>query len=116
MHPYIYIGLNERQRHLYRIDNITNTEMIEKISNHLGISLTKLMSKSRQRDICEARHICIGLISKFDTNITLKTLGALFCKHHATIIHCRRTYENLYETDKNFKIKVTNVINSLQQK
>lgn len=80
-------------------------DFIQKIiCDYFNIPVDQLNSKTRKRDIVQARQLAM-FFSKKLTKSSLATIG-LHCgnKDHATVLHACRTVTNLIETDKNFKI------------
>ena len=86
----------------------TNKEIsidyIQKIvSEYFGLSVEQMNSKTRKRNIVQARQLAMFL-AKAHTKTSLTTIG-LHCgnKDHATVLHACKTVQNLIETDKEFK-------------
>lgn len=79
-------------------------EYIQKVvSDYFNIEIEILKSKTRKREIVQARQIAM-YFSKKMTKSSLANIGA-HCggKDHATVLHACRTVDNLSETDKQFK-------------
>jgi len=73
------------------------------VCDYFNIPIEALNSKTRKREIVQARQMSMFL-SKKHTKASLSTIG-LFCgnKDHATVLHACRAITNLIETDKQFK-------------
>ncbi len=82
------------------------------ICDYFNISVDSLNSKTRKREIVQARQLTM-YFSKEHTKASLATIG-LHCgnKDHATVLHACKTVSNLIETDKNFR----NYYTELQKK
>ncbi|HNZ44219.1 MAG TPA: helix-turn-helix domain-containing protein, partial [Bacteroidales bacterium] len=65
-----------------------------------------LNSKTRKREIVQARQLSMFFAKKL-TKASLASIG-MHCgkKDHATVLHACRTVNNLIETDKQFKLYV----------
>lgn len=76
------------------------------VCDYFDISLDSLNSKTRKREIVQARQLSM-FFSKKLTKASLASIG-LHCgnKDHATVLHACRTVNNLIETDKQFKVYV----------
>lgn len=76
------------------------------ICDYFDISLDMINSKTRKREIVQARQLAM-FFSKRHTKSSLATIG-LHCgnKDHATVLHACRTINNLVETDNQFKTYV----------
>ncbi|WP_430809975.1 MULTISPECIES: chromosomal replication initiator protein DnaA [unclassified Carboxylicivirga] len=80
------------------IDSISQT-----VCDYFGLDLDILQSKTRKREIVQARQIAM-YFSKGLTNSSLSTIGAkIGKKDHATVLHACKAINNLIETDKDFK-------------
>ncbi len=73
----------------------------EIVASEMGISPDDLRSKTRKKDVAEARQIAMYLCIVF-TNNTLKTIGLQFGgRDHATVIHARNTIEERIKDSPN---------------
>ena len=80
-----------------------NTEyIIEQVCNHYGITEIQLRSRCRIRKFVDARNVLM-YIFKINLRMTYQDIGAMFNKHHATIIHAINKVENLKDFDSDFK-------------
>lgn len=82
-------------------------EYIQKlVCDYFGISIDQVKSKTRKREIVQARQISM-YFAKDLTKSSLKTIGMHFGgRDHSTVIHACQTVNDLMETDKKFKIDV----------
>lgn len=79
-------------------------DFIQKIvCDHFNISVERISSKTRKRDVVQARQLAMYFSKKL-TKLSLASIG-MQCgnKDHATVLHACRTVSNLLETDKNYK-------------
>ncbi len=79
-------------------------EYIQKIvCDHFDLPIEMLKSKTRKREVVQARQISMYFSKKMTKN-SLANIGA-HCggKDHATVLHACRTVVNLSETDKQFR-------------
>lgn len=76
------------------------------ICDYFGIQVDEINSKTRKRDIVQARQLAM-FFAKKHTKSSLAAIG-LQCgnKDHATVLHACKTVNNLMETDKNFRLNV----------
>ena len=81
-----------------------NIEYIQKVvCDYFNISLDTLTSKTRKREIVQARQLVMYFAKEY-TKSSLALIGT-YCgnKDHATVLHAVRTINNLLETDKQFR-------------
>ena len=80
------------------IDRIQNV-----VCEHFDLSKDILHSKSRKREIVQARQIAMFL-SKAYTKNSLQSIGTqIGQRDHATVLHACKTVNNLRDTDKTFR-------------
>lgn len=108
MEVYVYAGLSAALQTSYRmgIKNTSPEEIIQAVSKALKITEVDITGVCRKRNLVEARQICIGLIL-IATPITLTALGKMLNRDHSTIIYSRDTYNDLMDTDEQFRDKVS---------
>lgn len=82
---------------------ITITYIINAVCEEMGTSQADFFTKSRKRNIVQARQLSMYFSKKY-TKAPLITIGEQ-CggKDHATVIHSLKTVTNLLETDKQFR-------------
>ncbi len=82
-------------------------EYIQKlVCDYFGISIDQVKSKTRKREIVQARQISM-YFAKDLTKSSLKTIGMHFGgRDHSTVIHACQTVNDLMETDKKFRSDV----------
>ncbi|MFN3820883.1 MAG: chromosomal replication initiator protein DnaA [bacterium] len=70
---------------------ISPDRILEIVGRELNVSKEEVKSRSRRKEIAEARHIAIYLCTEY-TKLTLKAIGSFFGdRDHATIIHARES-------------------------
>lgn len=84
-------------------NHITIQYIISLICNYFKIELSNIQSKSRKREIVQARQIAMYFSKKY-TKASLQLIGyEIGNRDHSTVLHAFKTVENLLETDKKFK-------------
>ena len=82
--------------------NIPTGVMVEKIlsvvTKHFGITNEDIKSKKRTENISNARHTAIYIIRNM-TNLSLKEIGSIFGRDHATVL------SSIGKIDTNIKTK-----------
>ena len=79
------------------------------VCDYFNLPLELMKSKTRKREVVQARQIAM-YFSKQLTKSSLATIGA-HCggKDHATVLHACRTVNNLIETDKRFRVYISDI-------
>ena len=80
------------------------------VCDYFNITRDDLLSKSRKRQIVQARQIAMYLSRNLISNCSLSTIGAeIGGKDHATVLHACTTVSDLMSTDKIFKKYVQDI-------
>lgn len=79
------------------------------VCDYFNLSQEKFSSKSRKREIVQARQIAMFYSKKF-TKDSLSSIGSkIGNKDHATVLHAHKTVCNLMETDNHFRAQVEEI-------
>ena len=91
------------------IDKIQRT-----VCEYFNVSRDEMLSKSRKRQIVQARQIAMFLSRKLISNCSLATIGAeIGGKDHATVLHACNTVTDLMAIDKVFRKYVNDIETTL---
>lgn len=90
-------------------------EFIQKLTaEHFSFPDDLLRSKTRKKEISQARQICMYLCKSM-TDSSLKTIGLHFGgRDHSTVIHAINCTESLMESDKIFRDNVSAIRNKIE--
>ena len=108
------ITMDLAQRLADKIVSTVNQEIsVERIQaavcDYFKISKEMMLSKTRKREIVQARQIAMYL-GRSLTKTSLAQIGAqIGGKDHATVLHACNTVSDLIETDRNFKQDVLSI-------
>jgi chromosomal replication initiator protein len=79
------------------------------VGDHLNISVEQIKSKTRKREIVQARQISMYFAKKL-TNTSLSVIGKHFGnRDHSTVIHACQTVSDLMDTDVEYKNKLNEI-------
>ena len=79
------------------------------VCDYFNITRDDLMSKTRKRQIVQARQIAMYM-SRSLINCSLSTIGSeIGGKDHATVLHACTTVSDLMATDKTFRQYVSDI-------
>lgn len=71
--------------------------MIEKICNHYKVSVEEVLSQSRTRQVLKTRSILLAVLRR--QGLSYQDIGAMFSRHHSSIIHSVRWSEARYSKE-----------------
>lgn len=91
-------------------NDITIEKVQKVVCDYFNITRDSLLSKSRKRQIVQARQIAMYVTRNLITNCSLSTIGAeIGGKDHATVLHACSTVSDLMSIDKTFRQYVTDI-------
>ena len=92
---------NKTELTVERIQNV--------VCNYFGIKPEMILSKTRKREIVQARQIAMYL-SRNHTKSSLATIGSqIGGKDHATVLHSCNTVSDLMDTDRTFRQYIVDI-------
>ena len=90
--------------------DITLDKVLKTVCDYFDLTRDMLLSKSRKRQIVQARQIAMYLARTYITNISLSAIGSeIGGKDHATVLHACSTVQDLMDTDKVFRQYVADI-------
>ena len=97
--------------------NIPTDALIEKIlssvSRAYGVPADQMKSKKRTDTVANARHVAIYIIKQL-TELTLKEIGAIFGRDHATVISSIEKVDKNMKTVNNYEAEVNRLIKEIR--
>lgn len=92
-----------------RPKTVTLYDVAMSVSLSTGVNIDLMKMKVKKREIVEARQIAMWMMVTY-TKHNLSRIGEFFCHRnhhfdHSTVIHAKRTVDNLIQTNKDFKAK-----------
>jgi len=79
------------ERRFFKLEDVVNSVLINN-----NVKRSELMSKKRQSEIKNARHIAMYLAYKY-TEFPLVRVGEYFGRDHATVVHARKRIKDAKE-------------------
>ena len=92
------------------IDNIINT-----VCKHFGLDTSAIHTKSRKREVVQARQIAMYLAKNYTDFSTAKIGSLIGNKDHATVLHACKTISELKEVSKSFQAELEEMQTALKQ-
>ncbi|MBQ6577126.1 MAG: chromosomal replication initiator protein DnaA [Bacteroidales bacterium] len=89
-------------------NDLTIDKVKRVVCQYFNISDASLLSKSRKRELVQARQIAMYM-SRTLLNVSLATIGSEMGKDHATVVHACSTVSSLIETYPDFRKYVKDI-------
>ena len=95
--------------------SITVDDIINVVCKHFSLDTATIHTKSRKREVVQARQIAMFLAKSY-TDFSTAKIGALIGhKDHATVLHACKTIKELREVDKTFRAEIDDIQASLKK-
>lgn len=94
---------------------ISIDDIISTVCKHFGLDTSAIHTKSRKREVVQARQIAMYL-AKQNTELSTSKIGTLIGnKDHATVLHACKTVKELKEVDKTFRAEIEELQETLRK-
>tara|TARA_Y100000310_G_scaffold338910_1_gene429896 strand:+ start:1148 stop:1597 length:450 start_codon:yes stop_codon:yes gene_type:complete len=80
------------------------TTLVERVCRNLDLNIDELKSKLRTSKITQHRRVFMHLLS--NVGMTVKSIGSVFNKHHATVIYSNKKHKDFMEIRDKDYIKI----------
>ena len=95
---------------------ISVEDIIGTVCKFFGLELSAIHTKSRKKEVVQARQVAMYLTKQF-TELSTSKIGKLIGgKDHATVLHAVKTVKGQCEVDKSFRSDIETIETSLKQK
>lgn len=84
---------------------VSINRVIEMVCEHFSVSIERLRSKNRSRNICYPRHVAMYLIYQHCMK-SCQNVGNWFNRDHTTVLHAIKSIKNLIETDPTIRREI----------
>lgn len=95
---------------------ITIDQIISTISKYFNIDTALIHSKSRKKEIVQARHFAMYLAKEYTDYSTPKIGKFIGNRNHSTVLHACKTVKHQCEVDKNYRSDMESIQNLLTKK
>ena len=79
------------------------------------VTLEELSSDARHTEVRQPRQMLMRLLKLNFYKLSLKEVGNMFNRNHATVLHAIKTVQNLYDTDRDFRAFYNSMINQIER-
>ena len=97
----------------YEKKTITIDDIIKTVSEYYGVEVNAINTRSRKREVVLVRQVAMYLAKKHLDMSTSKIGKYIGDRDHATVLHACKTITNLADTDKQFRVELEEIDNSL---
>lgn len=87
-------------------------KMMKVVCKLTQVDWSELKGKCRKREINDIRQTSMWILRK-GTSLSFANIGAIFNRHHATVLHAVESVNNMIETDSMYRGQVEQILNHL---
>ena len=98
------------------VKSINIEEIINTVCKHFGLENAAIHTKSRKREVVQARQVAMYLAKQFTDFSTSKIGKFIGGKDHATVLHACKTVKGQREVDKAFRSDLEGIETTLKQR
>lgn len=114
--PYVYPGIKECFRPVSEIKfnrvKVTPDLILSIISKNCSVSVEDILSKTRKKDIVDARHYFCAIMRK-QLGYPVVAIGRYMDRDHTTVIHSVRTFDDRCSTDEGYRLVFETIIQDI---
>lgn len=95
---------------------VTIDDIINVVCKHFSLDIATIHTKSRKREVVQARQVAMYLAKNY-TDFSTSKIGALIGKKdHATVLHACKTIKELQEVDKTLRAEIEEIQATLKKR
>ncbi|MDO4948741.1 MAG: chromosomal replication initiator protein DnaA [Bacteroidales bacterium] len=98
-----------------RASEISINEIIKKVCDYYHVSPTLIQSKSRKKDVSQARQVAMYMAKKFTSESVAKIGMHIGNRDHATVLHACKNIEGLKSVDNSVRASLNEIEQILQR-
>ena len=88
---------------------VTVEDIIRTVCSHYGLESNTIHTKSRKRDVVQARQVAMYLAKTYTDLSTAKIGNLIGNRDHATVLHACKTIKALKDVDKAFQTEIDEI-------
>ena len=94
--------------------SVSVEEITHIVASFMGVSVESMVSRTRKREVCEARHISLFLSERY-VKASLGCISKFFGgRDHTTAIHSRYAVLDLIDTDQSVKLLIEVIVDKIE--
>ena len=118
--PYCFPGIkldqNDKRKFKSSVElskyNMSKEEILEIISQECDVSLSKILTRCRKKEVVNARFIFCAVMKRHFT-YSLKRIGSIVHRDHTSVIHAIEEFDNRLKNEDHFKSMVNKIYNKI---
>ena len=88
-----------------------------RVCDYYNITLTQIFDKTRKKNIVFPRQIAMYLSNLLIPQLSLKEIAQYYKrKDHTTVLHAKRTIEELFQKDRDIRIQIEKLIKEIKNR
>ena len=92
---------------------ISTKQILKEVEDYFNIPMSLLNSPTKKKEVVKPRQIIMWLAYNNIVGVSQTSVGALFGRDHATVLHACKVVPNYIETDTDYRHTVSIILNNL---
>jgi chromosomal replication initiator protein len=117
--PYVYPGIKDTREYVkirkFDRDRISKEEILSIVSQHCSVSKTKILTRIREREVIDARHMYIAVMRLIFRH-PVTEIGKMVDRDHTTILDALKKFSSRYDNYDDYKEVADSIFNEIKTK
>ena len=117
--PYVFPGIKDTSEYVkikkFDRDKITKEQVLLIISQHCSVSAGKILSRIREREVIDARHMYIAVM-RLIFRYPVTEIGRMVDRDHTTVLDALKKYKSRYDNYDDYKEVSDSIFNEIKTK
>jgi chromosomal replication initiator protein len=117
--PYVYPGIKDTSEYVkikkFDRDKISKEDVLFIISQHCSVSVGKILSRIREREVIDARHMYIAVMRQI-FRYPVTEIGRMVDRDHTTILDALKKFTSRYRNYDDYRDVADSIFNEVKTK
>ena len=117
--PYVYPGIKDTSEYVkikkFDRDKISKDEVLSIISRHCSVSVGKILTRIREREIIDARHMYIAVMRNI-FRYPVTEIGKMVDRDHTTVLDSLKKFTSRYQNYDDYRDVANSIFNEVKTK
>lgn len=117
--PYVYPGIKDTSDYVkvkkFHRDKISKEEVLFIISRHCSVSVGKILTRIREREVIDARHMYIAVMRQI-FRYPVTEIGKMVDRDHTTVLDALKKFTSRYQNYEDYRDVANSIFNEVKTK
>lgn len=117
--PYVYPGIRDTSEYVkikkFDRDKISKDEVLSIVSQRCSVSVGKILTRIREREVIDARHMYIAVMRNI-FRYPVTEIGKMVDRDHTTILDSLKKFTSRYQNYDDYRDVADSIFNEVKTK